>query len=267
MNCSYTGEFRRSLLMAGCRSRVATSRCRDRITTPGNGRCTGSSCCSRRYTGYGFAWISGNHGLKIRSTGVSGTACVPVAVRCPAAGSAWGARLTTASVVGGRGAARRLDATGGRLVGPGTRRGVLTGLGCVGLGQDPDDLVVGQSPELPTAPGSVEHRDLQVLGGDGPLAAVPEGPDRRTHAAPQVPVLPVVVAEVLGELLGRPADPDIALFVDLADLVEGRAGVLRHEQDAVGEFHRHHRPPSGDALAGVVRAVLHELLGRDVGLE
>src|SRR6266540_39473 len=228
MNCSYTGEFRRSLLMAGCRSRVATSRCRDRITTPGNGRCTGSSSWSRRYTGYGFAGISGSHGLKIRSTGVSGTACVAVAVRWPAAGSAGGVPLTRASVVGGGGAARRLELVGRPFVpgGHGVGRRLVRGGRFAPFGQDRADLVVGEAPELAPAPGAVQDGDFQVLGGDGPLAAVPQGPHRRPDAASQIPVLPVVVPEVLGELLGQPPDAHVALLV-------GDAPVEQHVEDLV----------------------------------
>ena len=41
-------------------------------------------------------------------------------------------------------------------------------------------------------------------------------------------------------------------------------GVLRDEQHAVGVLHDDHRPAAGDALAGEVGPVLHQLLGRDV---
>jgi hypothetical protein len=52
--------------------------------------------------------------------------------------------------------------------------------------------------------------------------------------------------------------------VDLGDLVQRLGGVLRDEQHATGELDDHHRATAGDALAGVVGPVLHQLLGRDV---
>ncbi len=52
--------------------------------------------------------------------------------------------------------------------------------------------------------------------------------------------------------------------VDLADLVEGAARVLREQQDPVGIGHRGDRLAPGDALAGVLRPVLHQLLGGHV---
>ncbi len=52
--------------------------------------------------------------------------------------------------------------------------------------------------------------------------------------------------------------------VELGDLVEGARGVLGHEHDPVGALDRQDRLAACDALARVVRAVLHELLGRDV---
>ena len=52
--------------------------------------------------------------------------------------------------------------------------------------------------------------------------------------------------------------------VELADLVQGGAGVLGDEQDAVGVGEDGDAAAAGDALAGVLRAVAHELLGRGV---
>ena len=60
--------------------------------------------------------------------------------------------------------------------------------------------------------------------------------------------------------LGSEGDP----VVDLGDLVQGTAGVLGHERDAVVVGEDHDGPPPGDALAGVVGPVLHHLLGSDV---
>src|SRR5690606_16184199 len=52
--------------------------------------------------------------------------------------------------------------------------------------------------------------------------------------------------------------------VELGDLVQRLGGVLGHEQHAVGELDGGQRAAPGDALAGEVRPVLHQLLGRDV---
>src|SRR5207302_1771161 len=58
----------------------------------------------------------------------------------------------------------------------------------------------------------------------------------------------------------RERDP----VVDLRNLVQERRGVLGHEQDAVRVLERHDGAPAGDALAGILRLVLHHLLGADV---
>ena len=68
-------------------------------------------------------------------------------------------------------------------------------------------------------------------------------------------VLELVVAADRGE-----RDP----VVDLADLVQRLRRVLGDEQHAVGVLQRDHGAAAGDALAGVVGPVLHQLLGRDV---
>ena len=52
--------------------------------------------------------------------------------------------------------------------------------------------------------------------------------------------------------------------VDLADLAQGVGGVLGHQHDAVGVLHGHQGAAAGDALAGVIRPILHHLLGRNV---
>ncbi len=70
-------------------------------------------------------------------------------------------------------------------------------------------------------------------------------------------------AEVL-ELVVAPDRREGDPVVDLADLVEGLGGVLGDEQDAVGVLDRDDGTTAGDALAGEVGPVLHQLLGRDV---
>ncbi len=52
--------------------------------------------------------------------------------------------------------------------------------------------------------------------------------------------------------------------VDLTDLLEGSTRVLGEDEHPVGVLDRDDRPPPGDALAGVLRPVLHQLLGRHV---
>ena len=52
--------------------------------------------------------------------------------------------------------------------------------------------------------------------------------------------------------------------VDLADLVQGRAGVLGDEQQPVRVLEPDHRASARDALVRVLRPVLHHLVGRDV---
>src|SRR5207249_7960176 len=60
----------------------------------------------------------------------------------------------------------------------------------------------------------------------------------------------------------RERDP----VVDLRDLVQGCAGVLREEQDPVRVLQGDHGPSAGDPLAGVLGPILDQLLGRNVGL-
>ena len=52
--------------------------------------------------------------------------------------------------------------------------------------------------------------------------------------------------------------------IDLGHLVQSTGGVLGNEGDASVIAQNHDRATSGDSLAGEVRPVLHELLGRDV---
>src|SRR5699024_281594 len=59
---------------------------------------------------------------------------------------------------------------------------------------------------------------------------------------------------------GGETDP----VIDLADLVQGTGGVLGQERDAFVISEHHHRPATGDPLAGEVCPVLHQLFGRDV---
>src|SRR5919199_1206022 len=59
---------------------------------------------------------------------------------------------------------------------------------------------------------------------------------------------------------GGEADP----VVELADLVQRGAGVLGDEEHAVGVGDDGDAATAGDALAGVLRLVAHQLLGRGV---
>src|SRR5690606_7880878 len=63
-------------------------------------------------------------------------------------------------------------------------------------------------------------------------------------------------------VLADPREGDAV--VDLAHLAQGVGGVLRADDDAVLVGEGHERPAAGDALAGVVGPVLHDLLGGDV---
>ncbi len=70
-------------------------------------------------------------------------------------------------------------------------------------------------------------------------------------------------AEVLElVVLAHPGEGDAV--VDLRDLVEQGGGVLGHEQDAVLVLEHDDGPAAGDALAGILRLVLHHLLGTHV---
>ena len=56
------------------------------------------------------------------------------------------------------------------------------------------------------------------------------------------------------------------LVVDLADLVQRRRRVLRHEGDPVPAADHHHRAAPGDAFPCEIRTVLHQLFGRNIEL-
>jgi hypothetical protein len=68
------------------------------------------------------------------------------------------------------------------------------------------------------------------------------------------------VLELVVATHGREGDA----VVDLAHLVQRLGRVLRDEQDPVGVLDRDDGAPAGDALAGEVGPVLHQLLGRHV---
>ena len=63
-------------------------------------------------------------------------------------------------------------------------------------------------------------------------------------------------------VLAHPGEGDAV--VDLRDLVEQGRGVLGDEEDAVPVLDGDDGLAAGDALAGILRLVLHHLLGRDV---
>ena len=54
--------------------------------------------------------------------------------------------------------------------------------------------------------------------------------------------------------------------VDLGDFVQGARLVLRDEQNAVFVGRHEDRAATGDSLAGVVSAVFHDLLWRDIAV-
>ena len=132
-------------------------------------------------------------------------------------------------------------------------------------------VLAGRLPDLP-------HQDLHLVGlhllGEDrrQRLGVRVGERLRVHVLASVGV-PAEVGQA------DPRDPQVLelavlagagerdAVVDLRDLVQRGAGVLREEQQAIGVLHGHHRLPASDALAGVLGAVLHELLGRDVRLE
>ncbi len=66
------------------------------------------------------------------------------------------------------------------------------------------------------------------------------------------------------ELVVLPHPGERDPIVDLADLVEGSAGVFPQQENAVDVLQRHYRAAPGYAFDGVLGPVLHELLGRDV---
>ena len=148
--------------------------------------------------------------------------------------------------------------------------GVVVLVGDLAVVGEPVDRVVG---------GGVPHLGHEQLDLVGLLAAAGEdraeglGVGVREAAAGDVAAVVGVAAHV-----GQPdaGDPEVLELVvaadggerdpvvDLADLVQRLGEVLRDEDDAVGVLHDDQGPPAGDALAGEVRPVLHQLLGRDV---
>ena len=52
--------------------------------------------------------------------------------------------------------------------------------------------------------------------------------------------------------------------VNFRNLVQGGTGIVGDQQHAVRIFHRDDGPPLGDAFLGILRLILHHLLGRDV---
>jgi len=140
-----------------------------------------------------------------------------------------------------------------------------------------DRAVVGEAVHLVLSGGLAHLRDhdldlvgLGLLGEDrAERLRVGVGQAAAGHVAAVVGVAAQVgeahtrdaqVLELVVLADGREGDA----VVDLADLVQRPGEVLADEQDAVviGEYDDAATP--GDALAGIVGAVLHQLFGRDV---
>src|SRR5881409_300513 len=159
----------------------------------------------------------------------------------------------------------------------------LEGLGQgVGVAADPDEpVLVGDGPveqDVVDLVASVvarylRHQDLHLvrlhlLGEDGGQGlGIPVGDVSGPDVLPPVRVPPEIGEAHAGDpqvlelaVLPHPGEGDPV--VDLRDLVQRGAWVLRDEQDPVRVLEAHHRLAPGDALVGEVRAVLHELLGR-----
>src|SRR5437016_3947556 len=134
------------------------------------------------------------------------------------------------------------------------------------------DVVDARCPRSPInlADHDLDLVGLHLLGEDGGerlrvrvgeiasfdvLAPVLIAPEIRESDARDTELLELGVLADSGE-----CDP----VVDLTDLVQGCAGVLGDEQQPICELEPDHRAAAGDALVGVVRPVLHELLGSHV---
>ena len=100
---------------------------------------------------------------------------------------------------------------------------------------------------------------LRVRVGQGLGAHVPPAVGVPLDVGQPHPRHPQVLELVV---LAHPGEGDTV--VDLRDLVEQGGRVLGHEQDAVAVLDGHDGPPAGDALAGILRLVLHHLLGGNV---
>src|SRR5439155_4411839 len=142
----------------------------------------------------------------------------------------------------------------------------------VGDGSIEQDVVDTRRPRSPVylTDHDLDLVGLHLLGEDGG--------ERLRVCVGEVASLHVLAPVLIPPEIGEPAAREAELLelgvlgeagegdpvVDLTDLVQGRTGVLGDEEQAVRELEPDHRPPTGDALVGVVRAVLHELLGGDV---
>ena len=140
-----------------------------------------------------------------------------------------------------------------------------------------DRAVVGQAVELVALGGVADlgHAELDLVGllllGEDRAERLRVGVGERAggDVAPVVGVAAQVGEPDAGdaqalELVVAPDGGEADAVVDLAHLVQRGAGVLGDEQDAVDVGRHDHAAAAGDALAGVLRAVAHDLLGRGV---
>ena len=135
--------------------------------------------------------------------------------------------------------------------------------------------VVGQPVELVLRGGAPDLGDDELhlvrLAGLGEDRAERLGVGVGQPAAGHVAAVVLVAAQVGVAHAGQAQVLELVVLadrgerdpvVDLADLVQRARRVLTQEQDAVGVGQHQHRAAARDALARVVAAVLHELLGR-----
>ena len=126
-------------------------------------------------------------------------------------------------------------------------------VGVADLGHENLDLhrlhLVGE--DLPQA--------LRVLVGEAPRIDVLTAERVPLHVRVANPRDPELVELVV---LADPGERDPV--VDLADLPQCRRRVLGADRDTVVEPEPDEAPTASDALAGVIGAVLHDLLGSDV---
>ena len=134
---------------------------------------------------------------------------------------------------------------------------------------DVEELVVaGRMPHLGHQDLHLER--LDVVGehlADDLGVGVGQGPGVDVLAAVRVALDVGVPHPCLAQLVVLVELADASegdTVVDLADLAQGAGRVLRRQQDPVVVGHADERTPTGDVLAGIVRLVLHELLGGDV---
>src|SRR2546421_4721618 len=93
-------------------------------------------------------------------------------------------------------------------------------------GEDPGDLRLLEPAELPAIPGAIEDRRLDGTGLEGAALHLGQRLHCRTDGGAEVRPFRVAVLQLLGDVLGPAADPDITVLV-------GHASVEQHVVELV----------------------------------